>query len=108
MSLRDRIKMIFKKYGFTVFSVVTAVGVVIGVIVSNLKKGLTRVVKGIGGGLKTIGKKIKDILPGMIGAIASFIFKTAGEVIGFLGKNAWLLIVAVFLYLVEQFKKNKR
>ena len=39
MSLRDRIKMIFKKYGFTVFAVVTAVGVVIGVIVSNLKKG---------------------------------------------------------------------
>ena len=34
MSLRDRVKMIFKKYGFTVFAVVTAVGVVIGVIVS--------------------------------------------------------------------------
>ena len=37
----------------------------------------------------------------MIGAIASFIFKTAGNVIGFLGKNAWSLIVAVVLYLVE-------
>ena len=85
MSLRDRVKMVFKKYGFTVFSVVTAVGVVIGVIVSDLKSGLTKVAKGIGGGLKTIGKKIGDILPGMIGAIASFIFKTAGEVIGFLG-----------------------
>ena len=38
MSLRDRVKMIFKKYGFTVFAVVTAVGVVIGVNVSNLKR----------------------------------------------------------------------
>ena len=101
MSLRDRVKI-------TVFSVVTAVGVVIGVIVSNLKKGLTNVAKGVGNGLKAIGKKIGDILPGMIAAIASFIFKTAGEVIGFLGKNAWLLIVAVVLYLVEQFKKKKR
>ena len=64
--------------------------------------------KGVGNGLKAIGKKIGDILPGMIGAIASFIFKTVGEVIGFLGKNAWLLIVAVVIYLVEQFKKKKR
>ena len=43
MSPRDRVKMIFKKYGFTVFSIVTAVGVVIGVIVCNLKKVLTNV-----------------------------------------------------------------
>ena len=38
MSLRDRVKLIFKKYGFTVFAVVSAVGLVIGVIVNNLKK----------------------------------------------------------------------
>ena len=38
MSLRDRVNLIFKKYGFTVFAVVSAVGLVIGVIVSNLKK----------------------------------------------------------------------
>jgi len=45
----------------------------------------------------------------LIGAIASFIFKTAGEVISFLGKNAWLLVVAVVVYAVEQFKsKNKK
>ena len=42
MSLRDRVKLIFKKYGFTVFAVVSAVGLVIGVIVSNLKKGLDK------------------------------------------------------------------
>ena len=78
MSLRDRVKSIFKKYGFTVFAVVSAVGLVIGVIVNNLKKGLTSLGKGVGGALKNIGKKIGEILPGMIGAIASFVFKTAG------------------------------
>ena len=52
MSLRDRVKLIFKKYGFTVFAVVSAVGLVIGVIVSNLKKGLTSLGKGVGGALK--------------------------------------------------------
>ena len=59
MSLRDRVKLIFKKYGFTVFAVVSAVGLVIGVIVNNLKKGLTSLGKGVGGALKTIGKKLE-------------------------------------------------
>ena len=59
MSLRDRVKLIFKKYGFTVFAVVSAVGLVIGVIVSNLKKGFTSLGKGVGGALKTIGKKLE-------------------------------------------------
>ena len=109
MPLRDRVKAVFKKYGFTVFAVLSAVGAVIGVIVSNLKSGLSRLGKGVGNGFKAIGKKLGEILPGMIGAIASFIFKTAGEAIGFLAKNAWLLIVAVVVYFVEKVKnKSKR
>ena len=107
LSLRDRVKAIFKKYGFTALAVLSAVGAVIGVIVSNLKSGLSKLGKGVGNGFKAIGKKLGEILPGMIGAIASFIFKTAGEAIGFLAKNAWLLIVAVVVYFVEQVK-NKR
>ena len=106
MSLRDRVKSIFKKYGFTVFAVVSAVGLVIGVIVNNLKKGLTGLGKGVWGALKNIGKKIGEILPGMIGAIASFIFKTAGEAVGFLAKNAWLLILAAVMFMIEKFKKK--
>ena len=107
MSLRDRVKAIFKKYGFTAFAVVSAVGLVIGVIVSNLKKGLTSLGKGVGGALKNIGKKIGEILPGMIGAIASFIFKTAGEAVGFLAKNAWLLILAAVMFMIEKFKREQ-
>ena len=106
LSLRDRIKEIFKKHGFTVVAVVSAIGVVIGVIVSNLKAGLTKVAKGVGNGLKELGAKLGQILPGMIGAIASFIFKTAGEAIGFLAKNAWLLVVGLVVLAVEQFKKR--
>ena len=108
MSLRDRVKAIFKKYGFTAFAVLSAVGAVIGVIVSNLKSGLSKLGKGVGKGFKAIGKKLGEILPGMIGAIASFIFKTAGEAIGFLAKNAWLLIVAVVVYFVEQVKNKQK
>ena len=108
MSLRDRVKLIFKKYGFTVFAVVSAVGLVIGVIVSNLQKGLTSLGKGVGGALKTIGKKIGEILPGMIGAIASFVFKTAGEAVGFLAKHAWLLILTAVMFMIEKFKKRNK
>ena len=108
LSLKQRIKEIFKKYGFTAFAVATAIGTMIGVIVANLKAGLTKVAKGVGNGLKELGAKLGQILPGMIGAIASFIFRTAGEVIGFLAKNAWLLIVGLVLFAVEQLKnKNK-
>ena len=73
MTLRDRVKTIFKKYGFTVFAVTSATGVIIGAIVVNLKNGLTSLDKGFGNGLKTIGKKIGQILPGLVGAIASFV-----------------------------------
>ena len=106
MSLRDRVKAIFKKYGFTVFAVLSAVGLVIGVIVNNLKKGLASLGKGVGGSLKNIGKKIGEILPGKIGAIASFIFKTAGEAVGFLAKNSWLLILAAVTIMIEKLKRN--
>ena len=108
MSLRDRVKAIFKKYGFTAFAVLSAVGAVIGMILSNLKSGLSKLGKGVGNGLKAIGKKLGEILPGMVGAIASFIFKTAGEAIGFFAKNAWLLIVAVVVYFVEQVKNKQK
>ena len=106
LPLKQRIKEIFKKYGFTIIAVSAAVATVIGVIVSNLKSGLTKVAQGVGNGLKELGAKLGQILPGMIGAIASFIFRTAGEVIGFLAKNAWLLIVGLVVFAVEQFRNN--
>ena len=108
VSLREKVKNIFKKYGFTVAAVFLAVGTVIGVIVDSLTKGLKTVATGVGNGLKELGKKIAGILPGLIGAIVSFIFKTAGSVISFLGKNAWLLILGVAVFTVERFQKKKR
>ena len=108
VSLREKVKNIFKKYGFTVAAVFLAVGTVIGVIVNSLTKGLKTVAAGVGNGLKELGKKIAGILPGLIGAIVSFIFKTAGSVISFLGKNAWLLILGVAVFMVERFQKKNR
>ena len=86
LPLRERIKNIFN---------ISAVSVVLGVIFSSLKGGLSTLGKGVGNGFKAVGKKLGEILPGIVGAIDSFIFKTAGEVISFLGKHAWLLVVAI-------------
>ena len=88
LPLRERVKNIIKKYGFTVTAVVLAVGTTIGVIVNSLTKAA-------------------QILPGFIRTIVSSIFKTAGSVISFLGKNAWLLILGVAVFMVERFQKNR-
>ena len=107
-SLRERVRNIFKKYGFTVSAVVLAVGKMIGMIVSALSKGLKSVVEGVGNGFKTLRSKIAGILPGLIGSIVGFIFKTAGYVISFLSKNAWILVMRVVMIMAERFQKNKR
>ena len=101
-TLRSKLRAIFKKYGFTVAAVVLAVGATVGAVVSALSKALARVAKGVGNGLKEIGKKLSSLLPGLLGSIASFVFRAAGEAVKFLGENAWLLIVAVAAYVVNQ------
>ena len=108
LSLRERVKEIFKKYGFTVTAVLLAVGTTIGVVVSSLTKGLKSVAKGVGNGLQELGKKIGSILPGLLGSIVSFVFRMAGQAISFLGKNAWLLILAVAAFLIEKTIKRNR
>ncbi|KAK3716425.1 hypothetical protein QZH41_000494 [Actinostola sp. cb2023] len=107
MTLKERVKRIFKKYGVMVLGVALAAGAVIGAIVEVLTKQLAAVARGYGNELKTIGKKLGQLLPGAIAAIASFLFRTAGETIGFLAKNAWLLIVAGVVWLVERTKKAR-
>lgn len=105
-SLKEKVKAIFKKYGFTVTAVLLAIGTTIGVILSSLSKGLKSVADGFGKGFQALGKKLGSILPGLLGAIASFVFRTAGQVISFLGKNAWLLVVAVAVFLIERVSKR--
>ena len=105
--LREKVKSIFKRYGFTVTAVLLAVGTTLGVILSSLSSGLKGVANGVGNGLKSLGKKIADILPGLLGAAVSFVFRTAGQVISFLGKHAWLLILTVAAFLFERLMKRR-
>ena len=76
--LLERVKDIFKKYGVTVTAFVLAAGVTIGVVVNSITNSLKATGKALGKGLKDIGAKLGSLLPGLIGSIASFLFKAAG------------------------------
>jgi len=96
-----------KKYGVTLTGIFLA-GVTIGVVVGSITKGLKATGKALGKGLKDIGAKLGSLLPGLIGSIASFLFKAAGQAIGFLAEHTWLLILAVVAFLFEKYLKKRR
>jgi len=64
--------------------------------------------KQMANGLKTLGQKAASALPGLIGSIVGFLFKTAGQVVGFLAEHTWLLILAVVVFLVKKVMKKQR
>ena len=80
LSPKEKVKAIFKKYGFIVTAVLLAVGTIIGVILSSLSNG-------------------NNLAP------FRFVFRTAGQVIC---KNAWLLILAVAAFLIERVTKRDK
>ena len=83
---RERIKEVFKKYGFTVTAVVTAVGLTIGVIFDKLTTGVSSVTKVVGNGLKYLGKKIGSILPGLGARLLALCFTQPVRLSHFLAK----------------------
>ena len=91
MPLRERIKEIFKKNGFTVASIFIAAGVTIGAVIGAMTNALKKLGTDLGNGLKALGAKAASALPALIGAIVSFLFKAAGSAIGFLAEHTWLL-----------------
>ena len=108
LPLRERVKNIFKKYGWTLQAVALAVGIVLSALALAATNGLKAGTKAIGNGLEAIGKKLGSLLPGLIGSIVSYIFKAAGSVLSFLGEHAWLLILAVVAFFMERLLKRRR
>ena len=108
LPLRERVKNIFKKYGWTLKAIALAVGLVLSVLALATTNGLKSGMKALGNGLKAIGAKLGSLLPGLIGSIVSYIFKSAGSVLSFLGEHAWLLILAVVAFFMERMLKRRR
>ena len=108
LPLRERVKNIFKKYGWTLQAVALAVGIVLSALALAATNGLKAGTKAIGNGLEAIGKKLGSLLPGLIGSIVSYIFKAASQVFSFLAEHAWLLILAVVAFFMEKMLKRRR
>ena len=97
--LLERIKDIFKKYGWTLQAIFVAVGVILSVIALTVKKGT-----------KVISQKLNNVKhePGFIGSIVSFIFKAASQVFAFLSEHTWLIILVVVAFFMEKLLKRRR
>ena len=92
----------------TVTGILVAAGVTIGVVVGSITNTLKATGKALGNGLKDIGAKLCSLLPGLIGSIVNFLFKTAGQAIGLLAEHTWLLILAAVAFLFEKYLKKQR
>ena len=84
-----------------------AAGATIAAVISAVTNALKKLGTNLGNGLKTLGAKAASALPGLIGAIVSFLFKAAGSAIGFLAENTWLLILAVVAFLFQKLIKKR-
>ena len=75
MSLIERVREIFKKYGVTVTAIFLTAGITIGAVVGTITNALKSMGNQLANGLKTVGAKAASALPGLIGAIISFLFQ---------------------------------
>ena len=132
-TLGERIRTLFKEQGITIVSILTALGMALGVLIEALLGGpsastptsqSTTTSDKKGGAREWIKNKLKTLsqllgkladkalasLPGIVGGILSWILNRAKEVIGWLSQNLWALItdVRVLVYTYFMTKTRRR
>ena len=130
-TLGKRIRTLFKEQGITIISILTALGMTIGVLIEALlggprastptsqstttsdKKGGTRewIKNKLKASSQLLGKladKVLASLPGIIGSIFSWILNRAKEAIGWLSQNLWALITGVGVLIYTYFMTKTR
>ena len=130
-TLGERIRTLFKEQGITIVSILTAVGMTIGVLIEALLGGPTTSTPTSqstttsdkkGGAREWIKNKLKALsqlldkladkalasLPEIIGSIISWILNRTKEVIGWLSQNLWALITGVGVLIYTYFMTKTR
>ena len=130
-TLGERIRTLFKEQGITIVSILTAVGMTIGVLIESLlggpsasapTSGGTTTSDEKGGAREWIKNKLKALsqlpgkltdkalasLPRIIGSILSWILNRAKEVVGWLSQNLWALITGIGVLIYTYFMTNAR
>ena len=130
-TLGERIRTLFKEQGITIVSILTALGMALGVLIEALLGGSsastptsqsTTTSDNKGGAREWIKNKLKALsqllgkladkvlasLPGIIGSILSWILNRAKEVVGWLSQNLWALITGVGVLIYTYFMTKTR
>ena len=134
-TLGERIRTLFKEQGITIISILTALGMALGVLIEALLGGSNastptsqstttsdKQPKVKGGAREWIKNKLKALsqllgkladkalasLPGIIGSIISWILNRAKEVIGWLSQNLWALITVIGVLIYTYFMTKTR
>ena len=132
-TLGERIRTLFKEQGITIVSILTAVGMTIGVLIEALlggpsasaptsgstpadggdKKGGAREwiknkLKALSSLLGKLAAKAGAALPGIIGSIVAWLLNRAKEVVGWLSQNLWALITGVGVLIYTYFMTKMR
>ena len=117
-SLGENIRTLFREQGIMIASILTAIGMAIGVLVEALLPGSGGAATSGGGGeppkdeaglkewirnklkalaslLGRLGIKAAEALPGIIGGIISWILNRAKDVVGWVLQNLWALVVGI-------------
>ena len=120
-SLGEKIRTLFREQGITIASILTAIGMAIGVLVEallpgascggggaagsggepppkdekGLKEWIRNKLKALASLLGQLGIKAAEALPGIIGGILSWILNRAKDVVGWVSQNLWALVVGI-------------
>jgi len=115
-TLAERLRTLFREQGVTIASVLTALGFIVSTIVLAIQStlgggwptpaptpsgrdGVTdwvkKQLKTLASWLKTLAETAAAALPGIIGAIVSWLLKTAGSVAVWLAEHLWALAIAL-------------
>ena len=109
-SLGEKIRTLFKEQGITIFSLLTAVSMLISTIVlavtkrgrapgpppkdeGEFRKWLKKQLNRLANALKRLASKAVAALPGIISSVVGAILSFLGKTVGFLAQHTWVLIV---------------
>ena len=113
-TLGEKLKTLFKEQGITIVSILTAIGMTIGVIVeaiipggggaaptpkpppqNGVKEWVKKQLHNLAKLLANLAGKAAAALPGIIGAIVSWLLSATGKVVNWFGNNLWAVVVLV-------------
>ena len=114
-SLAEKIRTLFREQGIMIASILTAIGMAIGVLVeallpgggvtsggepppkdeTGLKEWIRSKLRALASLLGRLGIEAAEAFSGIIGGIISWILNIAKDVVGWVSQNLWALVVGV-------------